>query len=247
MGMLEITRLTFLLAVVVCTFLGVVRGVLPSSRFHGTEDANLVRNPDVPKHPTHKCIHEKHIKEARDSGMFVDGATQSYGTFTSGRKLQGGLNWQYIRIASEFIDFSGPNMDASMNSYLSDFVQTVLVPQTIDRLQNVLKVVPISGKLYAKRTCNYWNGYCPKRYATCSSATCGVSTTFQNNLPINSDYYSTLTTYPTSPTGSTTTLPGGAGISNADFFVRVTARQTASCGTGGSGVAAFLRARRTIR
>ena len=141
-----------------------------------------------------------------------------------------------IRIVPLYVNSLGGtdlSVEASMTPALATFVQTV-VAAAIARWAQLLTVVPMAP-LFAYRDCaaTWGNGNCQAMpWPTCANSGDNVFVNF--SLP----FVAASTYYPSSSTAAAP-LPGGAGLANADLGIFVTAKQTASCGSGGSGTIAY--------
>jgi hypothetical protein len=144
-----------------------------------------------------------------------------------------------MRIAPIFVGVNGSG--ASMTPALAAFVRTRLVPDAVARWRAALATLRVQGPLFASRTCTgYWTTssgpYVCAEYASRSTCDSGVS----DDVAIAFDAYGVLgadVVY--RQDGSSSTLPAGAGLANADLGLFVTAKQTAFCGPAGSGVLAY--------
>ena len=144
-----------------------------------------------------------------------------------------------IRIKAIYVASNGGadiGTEAGMTAAYKEAV-VAAVTASLARFSQLLKVTPVSGNLYAYRDCDSsWSatGGC----AAVDSATTCAGGSDDVALPLSA-YFGAQTYYPTSPSTAATLPATGAGVSNADTVIFITAKQTSSCGTGGSGTSAY--------
>jgi hypothetical protein len=113
------------------------------------------------------------------------------------------------------------------------------MPAAVSRWSSILSVEPLAGALFAHRSCNnYFGAFTPARCAALdASVVCetddGVS------VPIDAQYVGSDVYYTNAGLTQQTQPATGSGLPDADFGIIVTARQTANCGSGGSGTLAY--------
>jgi leishmanolysin-like peptidase len=181
----------------------------------------------------HECIHDHLIHNRSDK---VIRAPHHEGTYQNGGRLLQSTTWSPIRISPVYpVPLS---TDSNMSPALQSYVMNTLIPNAISRLSSLLTVIPVQGNLYAHRSCNtYYTFSDPYPCASYDSLTAcanidnGVTINFPDSL-LGSDPV-------TSSSGSTSYLPAGTGLPNADFGVFVTAIQTSLCGTSAGGTLAY--------
>ena len=158
-----------------------------------------------------------------------------------------------IRIKAIYIgaaDTGGTNVPAATSTYLKDHIMQA----AIDNWQAMLSVVPVTGNLFAARSCSgsYTSapltGLCGAYRDPAADFFCGSHTNGDLNIPLG-DYVGEQTYFngngctSTSSTSScaTNTLPAGTGVAGADFVIFVTAVQTTDCppAPGESGTLAY--------
>ena len=142
-----------------------------------------------------------------------------------------------IRIKAVYVANNG-GADIATNEGMTAAYKTAVtnaVSESITRFSQLLKVSPVTGNLYAYRQCtSMWtNGRCA---AVESAPSCGSDDVA---LPL-ANYLGAQTIYPVSSSAAVI-LPAaaGAGVSDADIVIFITAKQTSTCGVGGSGTIAY--------
>ena len=123
-----------------------------------------------------------------------------------------------LRISPVFIS-SAMN---TLSSAQSTFLRNILMPSAISAWNSVLKTVPVSGNLFAHRTCtSVWNTntFQCAQFSTVTYCAKGFD---EVEVPLTSylgtDYY-----YPSSSKSKVSVGPTGTGIANSDFAIFVTA------------------------
>jgi len=148
-------------------------------------------------------------------------------------------NYQPIRITSIFIDVSSTS--TGMDTTKVNFLKNTLAPKTAEIWNNLLKVNPVVGKLYANKRCAAtWNdGKCAELD---TETQCGFSNggaLDDVKILIEEKYMGSQTYYPNDANTAVQTTAGD-GITNADFAMFVTAKHTSSCpAQGQSGTLAY--------
>lgn len=187
----------------------------------------------------HTCIHDQLLSKSR---RLVAAGPQGGSSAEAGpgRRLQSVANIRIVPI------YEGSWADPLyMNATLRSFLITQLIPAAIARWSAALRVTPVSGPLYFYRE-GYpvWNmsGVTPVwpvwPAMALLNATCEVSDGVA--VPVNASYLGAQRYWPQDPTQhASINVTASSGLPNADFGLIVTARQTSSCGSLGSGTLAY--------
>ena len=205
------------------------------------------------------CGHSSHTRRKRESnGIFEEGGENPHARvpfvrahtphpsqvllneFHHQRDLVGVAtsSTSTLRISPIFIT----SAMSTLTSAQSSFLQNTLVPSAIAAWQNLLNTVPVSGNLFAHRTCTQVWQTSTFKCASFSSTTYCAKGFDEVDIPmtayLGTDYY-----YPTSSNSRVTVSPTGTGVANADFVIFVTAcelRVTANPLSGTSLGALYL-------
>jgi hypothetical protein len=132
--------------------------------------------------------------------------------------------WAPLRIVAYYDEtLFAPSMSTEKINYLKN----ELIPGALKWWADSLDVIPVASNLKLSRACNsVWSDGACAGYD--SSDKCGGSTADDPTIPTehfeDSIYENNQ--------AEQLTIPGGAGIVNADFVLYVTAEETAACGSG---------------
>jgi len=121
-------------------------------------------------------------------------------------------------------------IDSSLPSEVQTWLKDTLLPATTTYLSQLLRVVPVSGKLSVARRCSsaWSNGNCA---ATPTTETCGSTTIADADL-------GALTLHEGSGATTANFTAGSGGYSSTDYLIYVTATEGSSC-SGGTGTLAY--------
>lgn len=142
--------------------------------------------------------------------------------------------WSPVRIQALYLNLAG---DGDMTPALVNFVEGQLIPEAVQRWTELLSVMPVVGALFAHRQCDSYYTTTP---ATCANLVAGPTCDSNDgvSVPFDAQYVGADTYY--NNQGTAFVEPAtGSGLAAADFGMFVTAQQTASCGSGGSGTLAY--------
>ena len=138
-------------------------------------------------------------------------------------------NYQNMRFQTIYGDISAIATLAKRN-----WLQNTLMPAAETYLSQLLRVVPVSGKLYVPRTCDSMYSSSGKCAAAASDAqeTCGTSASGYGAVSPND--LGSFTTY--DGFGNPSTIAAGSGgYQNKDMILYVTAKASANCNGGYEG------------
>jgi leishmanolysin-like peptidase len=142
--------------------------------------------------------------------------------------MQQASNYKNMRIQVVYASSS----DATNANWA--WIQNTLMPKTVEYLSSMLKVYPVSGKLYVPRTCrSVWtsstDGLCGGTYSSDSSETCGSD---YGTVPAADlggiNIYESTGQYTVDASASK--AAGSGGYADKDLIMFVTSKNSNSCG-----------------
>ena len=164
-------------------------------------------------------------------GVNGDGDDANGAATTHGRRAQSSNSgWGNIRVQLEYVSTS------ELTTTMDDFLRNTLMADAMSWISNALLVQPVAGALKHSRVCEliYNNGDCHTEGAlpTCGVAADGSSATMPTSMLDELTSCTTCYSDSSIPCTGCTTSPAGAGASNTDFVLYVSAVSTASCSGG---------------
>ena len=193
--------------------------------------------PDTHADEQIHCAHDAVAQTSggvRNSGYFF--SRQQYAADGEhGRRATSAATWSRIRVTVEYTATS------ALTSSQNNFLRAKLVPAAVEWIEDALSVVPLMAPLKVDPDCRVYSSHC----GVCKShgtQTCGLSADGSGHA-IPSSYLASAqecsTCYTDGRSTGCSTTPEGQGVANTDFHLFVAAVQTSTCGSDGSGTAAF--------
>lgn len=175
--------------------------------------------------PAHTCVHDEYIEHTPHQPSYIQSYADPVHIYGRGAQAVNfntiTANYQGLRVKAVYQDIQSAG--TGMSSGKVDFLQNTLMPAVVAEWARILMVDRVTGPLYAARRCN--SRYNADKCAEYDDTTyCGASSGDDVIIPFPASYFGAHKFYSSSNDAVGTTLAAGAGVSDADFVIFVTAR-----------------------